>query len=107
MKFKTMMIIKAIICLVFFPIMLFVPESLFHFLGSPFGAGASFLARIYGASIFGIMLLAWFGRNADKGPLCMAIVLDAFFYDFIAFIVVLVFYLNGTLNWTAFGVMFI
>jgi hypothetical protein len=107
MKFKTMMIIKAIICLVFFPIMLFFPEPLFNFLGCPFGAGAAFLARIYGASIFGIMLLAWFGRNAGDDPVRKAIVLDAFFYDLIAFVVVLVFYLNGTLNMAALGVMFI
>jgi hypothetical protein len=34
-------------------------------------------------------------------------VLDAFFYDLIGFISVLIFYLNGTLNSFAFGAMFI
>ncbi len=107
MKFKTIMIIKAIICLGFFPIMLFIPEQFLTFMGSPFGAGAAFLARIYGATLVGNMLLCWFGRNAEKGPVRQAIVLDAFFYDLIGFIATLIFYLNGTLNWVAFGVMFI
>ena len=107
MKFKTIMIIKAIVCLGFFPIMLFIPEQFLTFMGSPFGAGAAFLARIYGATLVGNMLLCWFGRNAEKGPVRKAIVLDAFFYDLIGFIATLIFYLNGTLNWVAFGIMFI
>jgi hypothetical protein len=107
MKFKTIMIIKAIVCLIFFPIMLFFPEQFFTLMGSPFGAGASFLARIYGATLVGNMLLTWFGRNAEKGPVRQAIVLDAFFYDLIGFIAVLIFYFNGTLNSLAFGAAFI
>jgi hypothetical protein len=53
------------------------------------------------------MLLCWFGRNAEKSAVRQAIVLDAFFYDLIGFISVLIFYLNGTLNSFAFGAMFI
>ena len=71
------MVIKAIVCLAFFPIMLFIPEHFFALLGSPFGAGAAFLARIYGATLVGNMLLCWFGRNAENGPVRQAIVLDA------------------------------
>jgi hypothetical protein len=107
MKFKTIMIIKAVICLVFFPIMLFVPEQFYATMGVAWGAGAALLARLYGATLVGNMLLCWFGRNADKGPVRQAIVLDAFFYDLIGFVAVLVFYLNGTLNSLAFGAMFI
>jgi len=107
MKFKTIMIIKAITCLIFAPIMLFIPEQFFTFMGSPFGAGAAFLARIYGATLVGNMLLAWFGRNAEVSPVRRAIVLDVFFYDLIGFLSVLIFYLNGTLNFFAFGAMFI
>ena len=76
-------------------------------MGSPFGAGAAFLARIYGATLVGNMLLSWFGRNAEKGKVRQAILLDVFFYDLIGFIATLIFYLNGTLNWAAFGAMFI
>ena len=107
MKFKTIMVIKAVVCLAFFPIMLFLPEQFFTLMGVTFSAGVGFVARIYGATLVGNMLLAWFGRNAEPGPVRQAIVLDAFFYDLIGFISVLVFYLNGTLNSLAFGAMFI
>lgn len=107
MKFKTIMIIKAIVCLAFFPIMLFIPDQFFTLMGVTFTAGVGFVARLYGATLVGNMLLAWFGRNAEKGPVRQAIVLDAFFYDLIGFVSVLIFYLNGTLNSLAFGAMFI
>jgi hypothetical protein len=107
MKFKTIMIIKAIVCLAFFPIMLFIPETLFTFMGVTFSVGVAYMARIYGATLVGTLLLAWFGRNAEVGPVRQAIVYDAFAYDLIGFIVVLIYYLNGTLNSMAFGAMFI
>ena len=107
MKFKTIMIIKAIVCLAFFPIMLFLPDQFFSIMGVTFSAGVAFVARIYGATLVGNMLLSWFGRNAEAGPVRQAIVYDAFAYDLIGFIAVLVFYLNGTLNSMAFGAMFI
>jgi len=107
MKFKTIMIIKAIVCLAFFPIMLFIPEQFFTLMGVTFGAGVAFLARIYGATLVGNMLLCWFGRNAEKGPVRQAIVLDAFFYDLIGFIAVMIFYFNGTLNSLGLGAAFI
>ena len=107
MKFKTIMVIKAVVCLAFFPIMLFLPEQFFTLLGVTFSAGVGFVARIYGATLVGNMLLCWFGRNADQGQVRQAIVLDAFFYDLIGFVSVLIFYLNGTLNSLAFGAMFI
>ena len=107
MKFKTIMIIKAIICLVFIPVMLFVPEQFYATMGVAWSAGAALLARLYGATLVGNMLLCWFGRNAEQGPVRQAIVLDAFFYDLIGFIAVVIFYFNGTLNSLAFGAMFI
>jgi hypothetical protein len=103
MKFKTIMVIKAIVCLVFFPIMLFIPDHFFSLLGVTLAGGGAFLARIYGATLVGNMLLCWFGRNADKGKVRQAIVLDAFFYDLIGFIAVLIFYFNGTLNTLGLG----
>jgi len=92
MKFKTIMVIKAIVCLAFFPIMLFIPEQFF---------------TLFGATLVGNMLLCWFGRNAEKGPVRQAIVLDAFFYDLIGLIAVLIFYFNGTLNSLGLGAGFI
>jgi hypothetical protein len=98
MKFKTMMVIKAVVCLVFFPIILFIPGQFFAFGGATLGAGGLYVARIYGATLVGNMLLSWFGRNAEEGPVRQAIVLDLFFYDLIGFIAVLVYYIKGTLN---------
>ena len=98
MKFKTIMVIKAIVCLAFFPILLFIPEQFFTLGGITFGIGAAYLARLYGATLVGNMLLCWFGRNVEKGPVRLAIVLDLFFYDLIGFITVLIFYFKGTVN---------
>ena len=98
MKFKTIMVIKAIVCLLIFPLVLFIPEQFFTIGGITFGVGAAYVARLYGATLVGNMLLCWFGRNAERGPVRQAIVLDLFFYDLIGFITVLIFFINGTLS---------
>ncbi len=107
MKFKTIMVIKAIVCLAIFPIFLFIPEQFSTLMGVTFGVGAAYLARLYGATLVGNMLLCWFGRNAEKGPVRQAIVLDLFFYDLIGFITVMIFYFNGTVNSLGLGAGFI
>lgn len=66
MKFKTIMIIKAIACLTFFPVMIILPEQFLTFMGmTSFGVAGAFLARIYGATLVGNLMLSWFGRNAE------------------------------------------
>ena len=107
MRFKTIMIIKALVCVVFFPVMIFFPQWFFTLLGVTFGAGLAFISRIYGATLVGNMLLSWFGRNAEKGAVRQAIVLDLFFYDLFALVVTMIFYLNGTLNELGLGAAFI
>jgi hypothetical protein len=92
------MVIKAIVCLAFFPLILFIPEQFFSLGGVVFGVGVAYIARLYGATLVGNMLLCWFGRNAEKGPVRQAIALDLFFYDLIGFIVVMIYYFNGTLS---------
>jgi hypothetical protein len=101
------MVIKAIVCLAFFPVFLFIPEQFFTLGGVTLGIGAAYLARLYGATLVGNMLLCWFGRNAGKGMVRQAIVLDLFFYDLIGFIAVLIFYFNGTFNLLGLSVGFI
>ena len=107
MKFKTIMVIKAIVCLLIFPVFLFIPEQFANLAGVPFAIGAAYLARLYGATLVGNMLLCWFGRNAEKGPVRQAIVLDLFFYDLIGFIAVMIFYFNGTLNSFVSGLIYL
>jgi len=98
MKLKTLMVIKALVCVVFGPILLFVPGPLLVLLGSSFGPGAALTAREYGAALLGNFMLTWFARNAEESVARRAIVLDLFVYDAIAFVAVLLIQLSGGLN---------
>lgn len=53
MTFKTLLTFKAIVCLLFGPILLFVPAALLQNLGSSLGPGGMFTAREYGAALIG------------------------------------------------------
>ena len=105
MKFKTLMIIKAVVCLGFGPVMLFFPGPLLNLLGVAFCAGAAFTAREYGAALIGNLLLTWLARNADASFVRRAIIWNLFVYDAIAFVVTLVFLLLRILNPLALGVL--
>ena len=65
MKFKTLMIIKAIVCIVTGPILLFFPGKLFALVGGTFVPAAAITTREYGSALLGNFMLAWFGRNAE------------------------------------------
>ena len=65
MKFKTVMAIKAIACMVFGPLLLFVPEWSLNIPGTTLGSGTSLTAREYGAALIGTLLLTWLVRNAE------------------------------------------
>jgi len=105
MKFKTLMIIKAVVCLGFGPLLLFVPGPLLTLLGSSFGPGAAITAREYGAALLGNLMLTWFARNAEISVARRAIVLDLFVYDAIAFVAVLLIQLSGGLNLLGWGIV--
>ena len=82
-------------------------RAILYINGNYFWGRSSIPARIYGATLVGNMLLCWFGKNAEKGLVRQAIVLDAFFYDLIGFITVMIFYFNGSLNSLGLGAAFI
>jgi len=105
MSFKTLMIIKAVVCLGFGPILLFFPGQLLNLLGLSFCLGAAFTAREYGAALIGNLLLTWFARNAEASPARRAIILNLFVYDAIALVVTLVFVLTGSLNVLGWGIV--
>ena len=105
MKFKTLMIIKAVVCLGFGPVMLFFPGPLLNLLGVAFCAGAAFTAREYGAALIGNLLLTWLARNADASFVRRAIIWNLFVYDAIGFVVTLVFLLSRILNPLGLGVL--
>jgi len=107
MKFKTLMIIKSLVCLVFGPIMLFLPGPLLNLIGSSFGPGAAITSREYGAALLGTFVLTWFARNAVESVARRAIILNLFVYDAIALIAMLFIQLSGGMNWLGWGVVII
>jgi len=104
MAFRTLLVIKAVVCLFFGPILLFVPGLLFNLLGASLGAGGTFTARIYGAAVFGTMVLTWLARNAAETRARHAILLDLFVYDGIGFVVTLLSVVSGVLNPLSWGI---
>jgi len=105
MKFKTLMVIKAFVCLVFGPLLLFVPGPLLNLLGTSFGPGAALTAREYGAALIGNLMLTWFARNAEVSVARRAIILNLFVYDAIALVVTLIIQLSGGLNLLGWGIV--
>ncbi len=105
MNFKTLMIIKAVVCLGFGPVLLFFPGQLLNLLGLSFGLGAAFTAREYGAALMGNLMLTWFARGAEASVARRAIILNLFVYDAIALVVTLIFVLSGSMNPLGWGIV--
>lgn len=105
MKFKTLMLIKAVVCLFFGFLLLVFPNQLMTIMGATLGAAGLFTARAYGASLVGNLMLTWYARDAEKSTARRAIILDLFIYDAIGFVVALTNVLNGTLNWLGWGIV--
>jgi len=101
------MVIKAIVCLGFGPLLLFLPAQLLNFLGSSYGPGAALTAREYGAALIGNLMLTWFARNVGKSLARKAILLHLFVYDAIALIATLIIQLSGGLNLFGRGIVFV
>lgn len=105
MKFKTLMIIKAIVCLGFGPLLLFLPGQLLNLLGTSFGPGAALTAREYGAALIGNLFLTWLARNAKDCIARRAIIWHLFIYDAIALIATLIIQISGGLNVLGWGIV--
>ena len=105
MTFRTMLIIKAIVCLIFGAFLLFLPGSLLDILGASLGPAGTFTAREYGAALFGILVLTWFARNTTDSVARRAILLQLFIYDAIGFVVTLLSVLSGVLNSLGWGIV--
>ena len=105
MKFKTLMVIKAVVCVGFGPLLLFWPGPLLTLLGSSFGPGAAITAREYGAALLGNFMLTWFARNADESVARRAIIWDLFVYDAVALVAILLIQLSGGMNLLGWGVV--
>jgi hypothetical protein len=105
MNFKTLLLIKAAVCLVFGFLLLVFPSQLLTIMGATLGVAGLFTAREYGAALVGNLMLTWYARDAEKSKARRAIILDLFIYDGIGFIVALFNVLNGTLNWLGWGIV--
>jgi hypothetical protein len=105
MKFRTLMVIKAVVCLGFGPILLFLPGPLLTLLGSSFGPGAAITAREYGAALLGNFMLTWYARNAEESVARRAIVWDLFVYDAIALVAMLLIQLSDGMNLLGWGIV--
>ena len=107
MKLKTLMIIKAMICLVFGFLLLVFPGLLLNLMGADLGEAGFFTAREYGAALAGTLLLTWFARDAGASKARRAIILDLFIYDAIGAVVTGYYTITGTLNWLGWGIVFV
>ena len=98
MKFRTLMIIKAVVCLGLGVPILLAPVFLYSLFGADLNPGGIFAAREYGASLIGNLILTWFARNAAESPERRAIALALCGYDAIGFVVTLIAQFAGVLG---------
>ena len=98
MKFQTLMIIKAVVCLALGVPILLAPIFLYSLFGASLNPGGVFAAREYGASLIGNLMLTWFARNAVESEARRAIVLALCVYDAIGFVITLMAIFAGALG---------
>lgn len=98
MKFQTLMIIKAVVCLALGVPILLATVFLYSLFGASLSPGGVFAAREYGASLIGNLMLTWFARNAAESVERRAIALALCVYDAIGFVVTLIAQLSGVLG---------
>jgi hypothetical protein len=98
MKLKTLLIIKAVVCLCFGIPILLVPDFIYSIFGATLAAGGVFAAREYGASLIGNLMLTWFARRSQESDARWAMILALCVYDAIGVVVTLIAILSGVLN---------
>jgi hypothetical protein len=98
MSLKTLMTIKAIVCISLGLFLLIAPTALYGIFGGDLQITGSFAGREYGAALIGTFLLTWLSRNAAESQARRAIILDLFIYDAIGAVITLIYILNGTFN---------
>lgn len=107
MKFQTLMVIKAIVCLVLGVPIVLAPVFTYSLFGATLNPGGVFAAQEYGASLIGNLFLTWFARNAGESDARKAIILDLCIYDAVGVVITLIALLNGTLGFLGWGALLI
>jgi len=103
MKFKTLMIIKAVVCISLGIPILVVPKFFYSLFGMILPGNSIYPALEYGASLIGNFLLTWFARNAEESKARRAIILGMTVYNTIGFLVTLIFVIIGGMNYLGWG----
>ncbi len=98
MKFSTLMIIKAVVCLAFGVVILAAPEFLYSIFGISLSPGGAVAGRQYGASLIAGLMITWFARNVPVSDARWAIALGYCVYDGIGFVITLAAVLSGVMN---------
>lgn len=98
MKLKTLLVVKAIVCLSIGLPILIVPDFTYSLFGATLAAGGVFAAREYGASMMGNLMLTWFARNSPESDARWAIILALFVYDAVGLVITLIAIITGVLN---------
>lgn len=98
MKFQTLMVLKAVVCLVFGLAILLMPELLYSIYGLQLNPSGTYPAREYGAAMMGVLMITWFARNARESDALRAIILGLCVYNAIGFVVTLVAVISGLMN---------
>lgn len=105
MNFKTLMIIKAVICLTFGILLLLLPGFTYSLFGASLNDAGIFAAREYGAALMGSLCLTWYARNAAESQSRRAIILDLFIYDAIGVVISVLALIQGLFNPLGWGLV--
>jgi len=98
MKFKTLMIIKAVVCLCLGVPILLAPVFFYSLFEASLNSGGVFAAREYGASLIGNLMVTWLARKATDSEALRAIILGLCIYDAIGFVITLIAQVAGVLG---------
>ena len=104
MTFKTLLVLKALVCLVAGVILLAAPGWLFGVLGTTLGPGGTFPAREYGAALMGILMLTWLARDIPPSSARKAILVGLLVYDGIGLVITTLAVVSHLLNPLGWGI---
>ena len=105
MSFRTLLVIKAVICLFFGAFILGAPGVLFRLLGGELNPAGTFAAREYGAAMIGTLLLTWLAKDVQARDARRAILCDLLVYDAIGVVISVAAVVSGVLGTLGWGVM--
>jgi len=98
MTLKTLMSIKAVICLLFGIGFLLIPSTLASYFGMFPDISGRLMAQFFGQAFVLLGLLLWLARNTSEPGIRKAFALALFVGDMIGFVVSLMAVLNGIMN---------